>query len=61
MSIISLIVVLVVIGVALWAIQQIPMDNTVRAIIRVVVILFAVLWLLSALGLLGGLGHVRLD
>ena len=54
MSIVSLIVVLVIVGVALWAIQQLPMDPTVKTIVRVLVILFVVLWLLSALGLLGG-------
>jgi hypothetical protein len=54
MSLIQLIVVLVVVGVVLYLIQTIPMDETIKVIIRVVVILAAVLWLLEAFGLLGG-------
>ena len=55
MSLISLVVVLIVVGLLLWAVQQIPMDATIRTIIRVVVIVAVCVWLLSAFGLLGGL------
>lgn len=61
MSLISLIVVLIVIGVALWAIQQLPIDPAIRNIIRVLVIVFAVLWLLQALGLFSGMGSIRVN
>jgi hypothetical protein len=63
MSLIQLIVVLVVVGVALYLVQTIPMDQTIKTIIRVVVILAVILWLLEAFGLLSGgpiLGHRRL-
>lgn len=52
MSLIGLIVVLIVVGVLLWAAGQLPIDAAVLKIIRVVVIVAVVLWLLEALGLL---------
>jgi hypothetical protein len=58
MSLISIIVALVLVGLALWVVGQIPMDATVARILRVVVIVALVLWLLQAFGLLGG--HIRL-
>jgi hypothetical protein len=58
MSLISIIVALVLVGLALWVVGQIPMDPTVARILRVVVIVALVLWLLQAFGLLGG--HIRL-
>lgn len=54
MSLISIIVALVVVGLILWAVGQIPMDPTVRRILQVVVVVALVLWLLQAFGLLGG-------
>jgi hypothetical protein len=48
-------VVLVIIGVALWAIESlIPLDPTIKNIIRVVIILVALLWVLTFFGLLPG-------
>lgn len=58
MSLTSIIVALVLVGLALWVVGQIPMDPTVARILRVVVIVAVVLWLLQAFGLLGG--HIRL-
>ena len=50
---ISLIVVLIIVGVLLWALQTaIPMDPTIKNIITVLVVLMAVLWVLQAFGLL---------
>ncbi len=57
MSLISLIVVLVIVGVALYCIRLIPMDATVSKIITALVILAVVLWLLESVGLLTGVGH----
>ena len=58
MSLIGLVIVLVIAGLLLWAVGQIPMDATIAKIIRVVVIVVVVLWLLTALfpGATGGLG-----
>lgn len=60
MSLISLIVFLIVVGVALYLVSLIPMDATVKRIIQVLVILVVVLWLVEALGLLSGIGNIRL-
>lgn len=46
---IQLIVALVIVGLVLWVIQQIPMDATIARIIRVVVIVFVCIWLLYLL------------
>jgi hypothetical protein len=57
MSLISILVAIVIVGLLLWVVGQIPMDPTVARILRVVVIVALVLWLLQAFGLLGG--HIR--
>lgn len=54
MSIIGIIVALVLVGLALWVVGQIPMDPAIARILRVVVIVLLVLWLLQAFGLLSG-------
>jgi hypothetical protein len=43
---IELLIVLIVVGLALWIIGQIPMDPTIARIIRVVAVVFVCLWLL---------------
>lgn len=54
----NLIVVLVIVGLALWVLQQIPMDAAIAKIIRVVIIVCVALWLLYfVVGMLGGLGY----
>jgi len=64
MSIISLIITLVVIGVILWLVNTyIPMDPKIKNILNVVVIICVVLWLLSVFGVfnmnLGNVPRVR--
>ncbi len=55
---IQIIIVLVIVGLLLWILQQIPMDPTVARIIRVVFIVGVCLWLLSILiGFLPGTGY----
>lgn len=46
---IEIIVALVVVGLILWIVEQIPMDAMIARIIRVVVIVVVCLWLLSLL------------
>ena len=54
MTLIGMLVVLVVVGLVLWAVQTaIPMDATIKKIITVVVVLFVCLWLLEEFGLIG--------
>ena len=60
MSLISLVVVLIVVGVLLWLVNSyIPMDGTVKKILNAVVIIFVVLWLLQVLGLFSSLSTIR--
>jgi hypothetical protein len=60
MSLISLIVTLIVVGVLLWLINSyIPMDAKIKNILNVVVVICVVLWLLSAFGVIGHSGDIR--
>ncbi|MBK5966221.1 hypothetical protein CCR95_19565 [Thiocystis minor] len=61
MTLISLVVTLVVVGVILWLINNyIPMDGNIKKILNVVVILVVILWLLTAFGLLGPISGMRI-
>lgn len=46
---IQILIVLVIVGVILWGITQIPMDATIARLVRVVVIVFVAIWLLYLL------------
>lgn len=59
MDLINLVVVLIVVGVLLWLVNTyIPMDGKIKQILNVVVVIFVIIWLLQALGVLGSL-HIR--
>ena len=61
MSLISVVIVLIVVGVLLWAANTyIPMDNKIKTIMNIVVVIAVVLWLLSAFGVLGSLDSIRI-
>jgi hypothetical protein len=54
MSLITLVLTLIVIGVLLWLINTyIPMDGKIKKIINIVVVICVVLWLLSVFGVIG--------
>ncbi|SDG15886.1 hypothetical protein SAMN05216241_10652 [Limimonas halophila] len=56
MPIIPIVVTLVIAGVVLWLINAyIPMDNRIRGLLNLVVVIVVIVWLLSALGVIGGL------
>ena len=60
MSLISLIVVLVIVGVCLYLVENyIPMSPPIKTVIRVVVVLVLVLWLLRAFGIDASLPSLR--
>jgi type IV secretory pathway TrbL component len=62
MSLLTIILVIVVVGVLLWAINSfIPMDSKIKRILNVVVVIALILWLLQAFGILGSLSGVRVD
>jgi len=52
---ITIIVVLIVIGLLLWLVNSmIPMDAKIKTILNVVVVIFVILYLLNAFGVLHG-------
>jgi hypothetical protein len=60
MSLISLLVTLVVIGVLLWLVNTyIPMDGKIKKILNIVVVICVVVWLLFAFGVLDRSGDIR--
>lgn len=60
MSILTILLVLVVAGVVLWAINSyIPMDANVKKLLNVVAIIILVIWLLKAFGVFGYLAAAR--
>ena len=61
MSLVSLLVVLVVVGLILWLVNNyIPMDATIKKILNVIVIIVVIIWLLQAFGLIGSLQNIRI-
>jgi hypothetical protein len=60
MSLISLVITLIVVGVLLWLVNTyIPMDGKIKKIINIVVVIVVVVWLLYAFGILGHTGDIR--
>ena len=60
MPLIHVVVVLVVVGVILWLVNNyIPMAGSFKSILNAVVIIVVVLWLLSVFGLIGELSTIR--
>lgn len=61
MSLVSVLLVLIVVGVILWLINSyIPMDRKIKNILNIVVVIVVVLWLLRAFGVLDSLNNVRI-
>ena len=60
MSLISLVVTLIVVGVLLWLVNTyIPMDGKIKKILNVVVVICVVVWLLYAFGILDRSSEIR--
>lgn len=60
MPLINLIIVLIVIGVLLWLVNNyIPMDGKIKKILNIVVVIVVVLWLLQVFGVLGSLDSIN--
>jgi hypothetical protein len=55
---ISVIVTLVIVGLLLYLVDLIPMDRTIKQIIRLIVIIAVIIWLLQVFGLIGSLNHL---
>jgi len=60
MSLVSLAITLIVVGVLLWLVNAyIPMDGKIKKILNVVVVICVVVWLLVAFGVLDRSGDIR--
>lgn len=60
MSLISLVITLIVVGVLLWLVNAyIPMDGKIKRILNIVVVICVVLWLLTVFGVLGHTGDIQ--
>jgi hypothetical protein len=61
MPLIQLVLVLVVVGVILWVVNNyIPMQSTIKQLLNAVVVIAVVLWLLSVFGLIGDISRIRI-
>ena len=60
MPLVHLVVVLIVVGVLLWLVNNyIPMDSKIKNILNIVVVVAVVLWLLNVFGVLSGVSGLR--
>jgi len=60
MSLLSLVITLIVVGVLLWCVNTyIPMDAKIKQILNIVVVIAVVLWLLNAFGLFSHLNAIQ--
>jgi membrane protein YdbS with pleckstrin-like domain len=60
MSLVTIVVTLIVVGVLLWLVNTyIPMDGKIKKVLNIVVMVVVVLWLLNVFGVLGRLHDVR--
>jgi hypothetical protein len=61
MPLIHVIIILVVVGVILWLVNNyIPMDYKIKRILNIVVVICVILWLLSIFGVIGSLSGLRI-
>ncbi len=60
MSLISLVVTLIVVGVLLWLVNTyLPMDGKIKKILNIVVVICVVVWLLYVFGIINHSGDIR--
>lgn len=60
MSVLTIILVILGVGVILWLINSyIPMQRTIKGILNVVVIIILVIWLLKVFGVLDSMQNLR--
>jgi predicted membrane protein len=61
MPLVNLLIVLIVVGVALWLINRfIPMASSIKTILNVVVVVAVGIWVLQAVGLWGHVSSYRI-
>jgi len=61
MSLVQLVIVLVVTGLAMWLINSyVPMQGSIKKILNVVVVIAVVLYILAAFGIIGNIPGIRI-
>ena len=61
MPLLNLVLALIVVGVALWLINNfIPMASSIKTILNVVVVVAVCVWVLQAVGLWGSISSYRI-
>ena len=60
MPILTILIVLIVVGVVLYLINNyIPMDRKIKSILNIVVVIGVIIWLLKVFNILGNLGSIK--
>ena len=60
MSLLSILLLIIVVGVLLWAVNTyIPMDRKIKNILNIVVVVIVIVWLLKAFGLFSYLMNIQ--
>ena len=60
MPLINIVVILIVVGVLLWLVNNyIPMDGKIKSILNLVVVVVVVIWLLQVFGIIGSVNAIR--
>jgi hypothetical protein len=60
MPLLQILVVLVVVGILLWLVNNfIPMQSTIKSILNGIVVIATVLWLLNVFGVLHSLSRIH--
>lgn len=61
MPLLTIVIVLIVVGVLLWLVNNyIPMDRKIKNILNAVVVIVVILWLLDVFGLLDSLKNISI-
>lgn len=60
MSVLTILLVLIIVGIILWAVNTyIPMDRKIKNILNIVTVIIVIVWLLRAFGLITFLSGVH--
>ena len=61
MSLVTLVITLIVVGVLLWLVNTyIPMDGKIKKIINIVVVIVVIIWLLRVFGVWGSIENITI-
>jgi len=61
MSLLTIFIVLIIVGVVLWLVNSyIPMDAKIKQILNIATVIFLIVWLLKVVGAFAYLGTIHL-